>query len=122
MPNPLARHGGLTYLEIPAADAAASATFYEKVLGWEIERRNETTFKFSDGAGMLIGSFAVGRAPSRQPGFTLFFYVDGLDNAVARATQHGGEVDTAPVAEGDTTIARVHDPAGNLIGLWQFNR
>ena len=32
----LARHGGLSYLEIPAVDVRQSAAFYEAVIGWKV--------------------------------------------------------------------------------------
>jgi predicted enzyme related to lactoylglutathione lyase len=122
--NPLARHGGLTYLEIPALDPPLgprrSGAFYASVLGWKIDPRSEQDLRFSDGAGQLIGRFALGRAVAREPGLTPIFYVDGLDAAVARAVESGGEVVRPPFAEGDVRVAHVRDPAGNLIGLWQL--
>jgi predicted enzyme related to lactoylglutathione lyase len=33
---------------------------------------------------------------------------------------NGGEVVDAPFLEGDVWVARLRDPAGNTIGLWQF--
>ena len=39
----LARHGGLSYLEIPAVDVRQSAAFYEKVLGWNLDWRTPRT-------------------------------------------------------------------------------
>src|SRR5271169_4947460 len=61
----LTRHGGLSYLEIPAVDARRSATFYEKVCGWKIEERAADDWRFSDPSGHLIGSWKIGRAISR---------------------------------------------------------
>jgi len=43
-----------------------------------------------------------------------------MQAAVARAAAAGGEVVAPPAAQGDIHVARVRDPAGNLIGLWQF--
>jgi predicted enzyme related to lactoylglutathione lyase len=118
--NPLVRHGGLSYLELPAAVPSRSAAFYEKVLGWKIDVRTADDQRFSVGDGLLIGRFVKGRAASREPGLVPMFYVRGLDAAVTRAAEHGGEIVEAPYAEGDVRVARVRDPAGNLLGLWQF--
>jgi predicted enzyme related to lactoylglutathione lyase len=118
--NPLARHGGLSYLEIPAADPRRSATFYEQVLGWRIDRRSDDDLRFMDAKGLLLGRFAIDRAPSREPGWSPVFYVDGLDAAIARAVAAGGEVVQAIRPEGDVRVARLRDPAGNQLGLWQF--
>jgi predicted enzyme related to lactoylglutathione lyase len=78
----LARHGGLSYLEIPASDAQQSAAFYEHVLGWKVDRPNAGQPKFSDRSGHLIGRWCAGRAPSREPGLMPYFYVDRIHDAV----------------------------------------
>jgi predicted enzyme related to lactoylglutathione lyase len=116
--NPLARHGGLTYLHIPAADLRQSAEFYRSVLGWKIEDR-EHGLRFADRDGFLIGGFGVGPV-QRDEGVVCYFYVDDIEAAVARAVAAGGEVVSPPAAEGDIQVARARDPAGNFIGLWQF--
>jgi predicted enzyme related to lactoylglutathione lyase len=120
MDNPLARHGGLSYLEIPAVHPRQSADFYAHVLGWQIDERAADDFRFSDGNGLLIGRFAIDRAASREPGLVPFIYVESLDAAVARVVAKGGEIVKPPYAEGDVRVARIRDPAGNLLGLWQF--
>jgi uncharacterized protein len=120
MDNPLARHGGLSYLEIPAPAPRASADFYAHVLGWQIDERAATDFRFADPRGLFIGRFAVDRPPSREPGVLVVVYVDDLDVAIERVTARGGEVVKPPYAEGDVRVAHVRDPAGNALGLWQF--
>ena len=118
--NPLARHGGLTYLHIPAADLRPSAAFYSGVLGWKIEERSEG-LRFADRDGLLIGGFGLGPA-QREERIVCYFYVEDIREAAARAAVAGGELVAAPAAQGDIYVARVRDPAGNLIGLWQFTR
>jgi predicted enzyme related to lactoylglutathione lyase len=115
----LARHGGLSYLEIPATDPGRSAAFYEHVLGWKVERRGPDDFRFGDATGHLIGRWTTGRTISREPGLLPYMYVECLVEAVERAISHGGEVVRAPYPEGDVRVATVRDPAGNLIGLWR---
>ena len=116
--NPLARHGGLTYLHIPAADLRRSAEFYVGVLGWKIEERKDG-WRFADRDGLLIGGFGLGPA-QREERLVCYFYVEDIKAAVARVAAAGGEVVSPPTAEPDIRVARVRDPAGNLIGLWQF--
>ena len=118
--NPLARHGHLGYLEIPAIEPRRSAEFYRLVLGWSIDERSRDDFRFSGGDGLLIGRWVTTRAASREPGLRPYFYVDGIAAAIARVTANGGEIAEALRTEGDTQIATVRDPAGNSIGLWQF--
>jgi uncharacterized protein len=115
----LARPGGLSYLEIPAVDAQGSAAFYESVLGWSVEWRGIDDARFADPTGHLIGRWLIGRAPARELGFLAYFYVDGIDRSMERAVGHGGEIVDAPHPEGNLWVARVRDPAGNVIGLWQ---
>jgi predicted enzyme related to lactoylglutathione lyase len=115
----LTRHGGLSYLEIPALNARQSAAFYEQVLGWTIQERGKGDFRFEDGTVHLIGRWCVGHAIAREPGFLAYFYVDRIDDAVTRVTANGGTVVKPPYSEGNLWVATVRDPAGNVIGLWQ---
>src|SRR5436309_2038179 len=92
----VARHGGLSYVEIPATDLRQSAAFYEKVLGWNLDWRGSDDCRFEDGTGHLIGRWVTGRAVSREPGLLPYFYVDRLDDAIQRAAAHGGEIVRAP--------------------------
>jgi len=116
--NPLARHGGLTYLHIPAADLRQSADLYSGVLGWKIEERKDG-LRFADRDGLLIGGIGLGPA-QREERLVCYFYVEDIEAAVGRASAAGGEVVSPPTAQPDIHVARVRDPAGNLIGLWQF--
>jgi predicted enzyme related to lactoylglutathione lyase len=115
----LTRHGGLSYLEIPAVDAQKSAAFYRHVLGWKIQERGAGDQRFEDATGHVIGRWAIGRPIAKEPGLLPYFYVQRIDSAVGNAVAHGGEVIRAPYAEGDLWVATIRDPAGNLIGLWQ---
>ncbi len=114
----LARHGGLSFLQIPARDSASSAAFYERLLGWNVEERNPGDFRFEDATGHLIGRW-VSNEPAREgTGFVPYFYVNSVADAVKRA-EAGGTLLEGPRPEGTLTLARVRDPAGNVIGLWQ---
>ncbi len=114
----LARHGKVSYMEIPALDTERSAAFYEKVFGWEI--RGDTRHRsFTDASGELIGAWSTESAVSKEPGVVPYIYVTGIDNTLAQVTAEGGEVVRAPYAEGDLWVATFRDPAGNLMGVWQ---
>jgi predicted enzyme related to lactoylglutathione lyase len=115
----LIRHGGLSYLEIPAIDPARSALFYEKMLGWHVNREDADHLKFSDRDGYLIGRWIRGRAIARDAGILPFIYVDQIPDAVACVASYGGEIVRSPYPEGDLLVCTLRDPAGNLIGLWQ---
>jgi uncharacterized protein len=115
----LARHGHVSYLEIPALDIARSAAFYEAVFGWRIDRRDTGQASFDDRSGALIGRWDTGRAVSREPGLLAYIFVDRIDPVVERLVAEGGEVVRPPYPEGDLWIATFRDPAGNVMGIWQ---
>ena len=117
--NRLARHGHVSYLEIPAVDAERSAACYEAVFGWNIRRRDNGQPSFDDGSGDLIGRWVTGRAASREPGLLPYIYVEHIDAIVERVVAQGGEVVKPPYPEGDLWVATVRDPAGNVMGVWQ---
>jgi uncharacterized protein len=118
--NPLTAHGGLSDLEIPAVEPRKSADFYEQVLGWRIDRRGNEDFRFSDQSGLLIGRWVKGWSAPHEPGFLPFIYVDNVEAALGRAAANAREIVKPPYAEGDLRVARIRDPAGNVLGLWQF--
>jgi predicted enzyme related to lactoylglutathione lyase len=119
MDTGLARHGHVSYLEIPADDVERSAAFYEAVFGWSIRRHNSERASFDDGSGALSGSWVTGRAVARESGLLTYIYVDGIDAVIERIAARGGEVVKAPYPEGDLWVATFRDPAGNLMGIWQ---
>jgi len=117
----LTRGGGITYLHLPATDIQQSATFYEQVFGWVVERRGGDHTSFTDTVGHMNGAWVTGLATAREPG-PILIYVDSVDDALQRITEQGGEVAREPYAEGALRVARFRDPAGNVLGLWQETR
>ena len=59
--HPTLANGKVCYIEIPAIDISASATFYQKVFGWQIRTRGDGAVAFDDGAGEVSGTWVVGR-------------------------------------------------------------
>jgi predicted enzyme related to lactoylglutathione lyase len=115
----LTRHGGLTYLEIPATDPAESAEFYQSVVGWKTDLTDPKHARFSDPTGHLIGRFITTRSANQEPGMIPYIYVDRLADAVAMIAAHGGAVVKPVYPEGNLFVAVIRDPAGNVVGLWQ---
>ena len=116
--GPLFRHGKLSYIQIPAADAQISAAFYAAVFGWTISGSPEHV-SFQDTSGELIGAFITNLAIATEPGILPYVYVQGLDAAIERIEARGGQVVKRPYPEGDLWVATFRDPAGNILGLWQ---
>ena len=114
----LAKHGKVSYLEMPATDPARSAAFYEKVFGWPLHGDGAGR-SFSDVEGGLIGHWVTGRAISSEPGIVPYIYVDHIDATFEQIGANGGEIIKPPYPEGNLWVATFRDPAGNLIGIWQ---
>jgi len=110
------------YLEIPATDVQQSASFYEKVFGWNIRHRNTARPSFDDATGNVSGAWVAGREISRGRGLLPYIWVDDIDAILSQVASRGGEVVEAsqPDSPGGTSrIATFRDPAGNLIGVYQ---
>jgi len=118
-PN-LARAGGVTYVQIPAVDAEASADFYERVFGWTIRQRGTPHVTFADGSGHVIGAFITDRTISREPGILPYIYVSNIEDAVAAIKTNGGEIVRDIYPEGALKVATFRDVAGNVMGAWQM--
>jgi hypothetical protein len=112
------RIAGVSYLHIPARDAAASAGFYRDVFSWQLHGRPDAP-SFSDGTGHVIGRWVTDQAVVGADGLRAYVYVADVDSTLAAVTSHGGQVVTPPYPEGTLRVALFADPAGNVLGLWQ---
>jgi predicted enzyme related to lactoylglutathione lyase len=67
----------------------------------------------------VIGHFVPGLEVAGEGGFRPYVYVERVDETLAKAGAHGGEVVTPPYPEGGLWVAAIRDPAGNVLGVWQ---
>ena len=112
-------NGKICYVEIPAVDIPRSAEFYAKVFGWGIRRRGDGSTAFDDATGAVSGAWVAGRPPSPQPGLLIYIMVDSVATTIDTVVTHGGAL-VQPIGKDAPEItARVRDPAGNVIGLYQ---
>ena len=114
--NRLASPGHVSYLEIPTVDVERSAAFYEAVFGWSVERREDGRASFDDRSGTLIGRWVAGRAPSCDPGFLPYIYVDRIDEVVDHLVKQGGAVVEAGVSGRRPVGRHVSRPGGERPG------
>ena len=116
--------GKICYVEIPASDVEASARFYERVFGWNSRARGDGQRAFDDTTGAVSGAWVLGRPPAREPGMLTYVMVDSIEAALRRVAAAGGREATpfTPLGDGGEAYATFHDPAGNLLGLYQERR
>ena len=112
-------HGKIAYLQIPAADVAASERFYAEAFGWGIRERSDGARAFDDTTGQVSGEWVVGRPPTGEPGVLAYINVDSVAAALDKIVRLGGEVVTplTPQQEGEA-FATFRDPAGNQLGIF----
>jgi len=113
-------HGRLAYVQIPALDVNVSAAFYRDIFGWQVRPGAAAHLSFTDATGDIIGAFVTGRAIA-EPGVILYIYVHGFDATLEKMKAAGSAVVREPYPEGDIWVATLRDPAGNVIGIWQFD-
>ena len=111
-------NGKICYVEIPSTDVGRSADFYRAVFGWEIRKRGDGATAFDDGVE-VSGSFVTGRPPSREAGLLFYVMVADIAATLKAVTANGGVVVQPPDLTARDVVARVHDPGGNLIGVYQ---
>jgi predicted enzyme related to lactoylglutathione lyase len=116
---PTFANGKICYIEMPAADIAASADFYRQVFGWNIRKRGNGSTAFDDTTGEVSGAWVLGRSPAAKPGFLFYIMVDSVAAAVDAVVAHGGEIVQPLGADAPEITARFRDPGGNVIGLYQ---
>jgi uncharacterized protein len=117
--NPTLGNGKVCYIEIPALDINASASFYEKIFGWQIRQRGDGKLAFDDAVGEVSGTWVTGRPPSTQPGLLIYIMVDSVAAASERVIANGGKIVQPIGMDSPEITARFSDPAGNVIGLYQ---
>ena len=108
----LPKHGQLSYLQLPATDIAASASFYQRLFGWQGSAGFE--------APGLIGQWIDDRPAQAASGPLLWIWVDDVHAALSQVPDLGGVVLEQPYLDGgERWLATVRDPAGTTLGLVQ---
>ena len=116
---PTMANGKICYIEIPAVDIPRSAEFYAQVFGWKLRQRGDGHTAFDDATGEMSGTWVAGRRPSLDPGLLIYVMVDSVAATVDLAIAQGGKLVQPLGADAPEITARISDPAGNVIGLYQ---
>lgn len=116
---PTLANGKICYLEMPATDVARSCEFYRKVFGWRIRTRGDGSTAFDDTTGEVSGAWVMGRPPSPKPGLLFYIMVDSVADTLRTVVANGGQIVQPLGADAPEITARISDPGGNVIGLYQ---
>jgi len=118
-PKPTFGNGKVCYVEIPALDINASATFYRNIFGWNIRRRGDGNIAFDDGVGEVSGTWILGRRASTEPGLLIYIMVNNVATIIDAVVANGGTIVQPIGGDAPEITARFADPAGNVLGLYQ---
>lgn len=78
--------------------------------------------EFEDGTGHVIGHFIRDLPVAGDAGHIPYVYVEAVDETLDKVTANGGTIIRSPFSEGNLLVSTIHDPAGNLLGVWQLAR
>lgn len=111
--------GKISYLMVPALDVEQSAAFYATVFGWRLRRRGDGALAFDDTVGEVSGTWVTGPPPGDRPGVLVCVLVEDVRSTLDQVVREGGAVVEPADGEGVEVTARISDPAGNVLGIFQ---
>jgi uncharacterized protein len=117
--HPTLANGKVCYIEIPALDINASASFYKEVFGWRTRQRGDGSVAFDDTAGEVSGTWVVGRRAATEPGLLIYIMVGSVASTIGAVIANGGKIVQPIGMDAPEITARFSDPAGNILGLYQ---
>ena len=117
--HPTLTNGKVCYIEIPAIDINASASFYKEVFGWQIRQRGDGATAFDDGVGQVSGTWVLNRKAAAEPGLLIYIMVDSVAKTIDAIVANGCKIVQPIGMDAPEITARFADPAGNIIGLYQ---
>ena len=109
----------IVHVEIPAADQAAAAKFYQSLFGWKMQAMPEMNYTmWEDGSGSG-GGFPTVSAESPAGQVTVYFDSEDIEADLKNVEKLGGKV-VMPKTEipGMGWYAMFKDPTGNVLALF----
>ena len=112
--GPHPAHGQVVYLQLPAADPAASAAFYQAVFGWSVDP-DRGRFE----APGIIGEWTTGRPPAPDAGPVVWILAERLWPLLDRVDANGGRVVGRPELDGgERYLVECDDALGGRDGRY----
>jgi predicted enzyme related to lactoylglutathione lyase len=112
-------HGKVCYLEIPTNDVAKSVAFYQTLFNWKTRKRGDGATAFDDAAGYVSGAWVTGRPAVSTAGLLVYINVDSVDATLDKVIPAGGTITQPLGIDAPEITARILDPFGNILGLYQ---
>ncbi|MGI5486286.1 VOC family protein [Microtetraspora malaysiensis] len=99
-------------------DAPRARRFYQEMFGWPVSVLDETYALVGEEGGRPTGGVGQAGPVSPYTGVVVYFQVDDMDAALARAEKLGGSRRLEPQSvPGMGRMAVFTDPDGNPVGL-----
>lgn len=105
------------WFDISTPDAPRARRFYQEVFGWPLRVLDDTYTLVGREDARPAGGIGQAGAGSPYVGIVVYFPVDDVDAALARAERLGARRVMAPVATPLGRIAAFTDPDGNTVGV-----
>ncbi|MEV4115095.1 VOC family protein [Nonomuraea sp. NPDC049695] len=112
-----AHHHAPGWFDISTPDARRARRFYQEMFDWPVNAVDETYALVGDDGGRPTGGIGQAGPNSPYTGIVVYFPVDDVDDALARAQRLGGSRVLEPARTPLGRIAVFADPDGNLVGL-----
>lgn len=114
--------GTVSWRELHAADGPKAFAWYSEQFGWvgagEVDMGPMGVYQLFSNGGPAVGGMMTRMPETPVPFWTFYFYVNGLDAAVDRASAAGGRVLLEQhEVPGPMWIAYLADPQGATFGL-----
>ena len=112
-------HGKVCYVEIPTDDIAKSTAFYQTLFGWKTRKRGDGATAFDDATGYVSGAWVTGRLAVSAAGLLVYVNVDSVAATLESVAAAGGTIVQPLGVDAPEITARILDPFGNVLGLYQ---
>ena len=89
--HPTFANGKICYIEIPTNDINESASFYNKVFGWNIRSRGDGSIAFDDTVNEVSGTWVLNRKPHTESGLLIYIMVDDVAATIEAIIANGGK-------------------------------
>jgi predicted enzyme related to lactoylglutathione lyase len=115
--------GPVDYVYFWTSDMDRAVRFYGQVLGLRLLHQDQSKWAEFDAGPVRLALHAAVEDRAPEPGGTVVFRVDDLDDARAKMEGRGAEFEEpAGEIEGYARLASLRDPDGNRVDLIEYRK